>query len=347
MFDLSIEDIGELMKTPLKDCNAIGICSCSTSLEGYYKILATRGIKGVCVRMFAPVHVTATTFDGREIVIPDSQWDTLCKQMRSFKHNGKSLTQKKIDEVLYKNFVILNIAHASTFIPDEARDFIVPPDILRNEALQLADLYTDELIEDKDFITRHIAPVSRVFVDTERFLDDTKEQAARYGMGVFYTNGISGIKLRDLPSVEQREALLQKYYYPHHNALNKSVNGALSVNGRAMIIDLHSYNNNPEPFPLQGHLKPDICLGFDDFHCDLRVLETIVNWAFECGYRCALNNPYAGAIVPLEHYRKTAAVKAVMLAINKSLYMDEITLQKHDGFYRLKKNLNILMDHLC
>lgn len=234
--------------------------------------------------------------------------------------------------------VIVNIPHASVEIPD-FDDYVLSPDAVRREARLLADLYTDELIGEVENVERVVAPVSRVYVDTERFADNDKEEAARYGMGVLYTKTHDGIYLRQPVSEERRSELLKRWYETHHARLTQAVDTALGTAGKALIIDLHSYPTRFDMLGIKGKYTPDICIGCDAFHGDITVLETLVNWCFENKYTCTVNNPFSDAIVPLKHYGKNKAVASFMLEIRRSLYMNEETFEKTEGFFTLKNAL--------
>ena len=234
--------------------------------------------------------------------------------------------------------VIVNIPHASVELPD-FDDYVLSPDAVREEARLLADLYTDELIDEAENVERVVAPVSRLYVDTERFADDDKEEAARYGMGVLYTKTHDGVYLRPPVSDERRSELLKQWYEPHHARLTQAVDTALSTAGKALIIDLHSYPTRFDMLGIKGKYTPDICIGCDAFHGDITVLETLVNWCYENKYTCAVNNPFAGSVVPLKHFGKNKAVASFMLEIRRSLYMNEETFEKTEGFFTLKNAL--------
>ncbi len=42
------------------------------------------------------------------------------------------------------------------------------------------------------------------------------------------------------------------------------------------------------------------------------------------GWRVSLNEPFAGALVPASRYRRDARVGAVMVEVNRRLYMHEV-----------------------
>ena len=54
----------------------------------------------------------------------------------------------------------------------------------------------------------------------------------------------------------------------------------------------------------------------------------------------------SGAIVPKAHYRRNSAVRAVMIEVNRALYMDEQTGMPHDGFGQLQDKLRMVLQDL-
>jgi N-formylglutamate amidohydrolase len=50
------------------------------------------------------------------------------------------------------------------------------------------------------------------------------------------------------------------------------------------------------------------------------------------GYTVAVNRPFAGALVPARFYRRDANVAALMIEVNRALYMDEQTGAKSNRF---------------
>lgn len=83
----------------------------------------------------------------------------------------------------------------------------------------MSDLYTDEFLSHNPGIEIVRAQICRIVVDAERFDDDQKEPAAKYGQGVIYTRDYLGRDLRPIPTEQEREHLLATYYRPHHSRL--------------------------------------------------------------------------------------------------------------------------------
>jgi len=69
--------------------------------------------------------------------------------------------------------------------------------------------------------------------------------------------------------------------------------------------------------------RPDICIGSDDFHTSPELASAFVT-AFQAeGWQVSLNEPFAGALVPSSRYRKDRRVGAVMVEVNRRLYLPE------------------------
>jgi N-formylglutamate deformylase len=96
-------------------------------------------------------------------------------------------------------------------------------------------------------------------------LDD--QELAAVGMGALYERTSSGDPLRNHPSLENRDALIQRFYVPHHKQLNDATRNELDRSGSALILDCHSFPSVPLPYERdQDPNRPDICIGADSFH---------------------------------------------------------------------------------
>ena len=215
---------------------------------------------------------------------------------------------------------------------------------LARELLRMTDHYTDELFSpagDERGGRAVVFPVSRLVVDPERFEDDTQEPMAAVGMGVIYTKSACGEPLRaEPPTLEERASLLERFYLPHHRKLEAAVNAALRTFGHCLVIDCHSFPSRPLPYEQdQDPDRPDICLGADDFHTPTDLLGA-ARRAFEAeGLSVAINRPFAGALVPMAFYRKDSRVSALMVEVNRGLYMDEGTGERTAVFRNIQAML--------
>ena len=198
----------------------------------------------------------------------------------------------------------------------------------------MTDWYTDELfsLPEAAAITVRF-PVSRLVVDPERFLDDRQEVMASRGMGVIYTRTSDGALLREPPTPGERSALVDRYYKPHHASLTEAVQSGLASCGYCLIVDCHSFPSHPLPCDIdQSCGRPDICIGTDEAHTPLWLRDFARGLFDAAGFAVAIDRPFRGALVPSAHYRQTAAVHAIMVELNRHLYMDERSGARHRVF---------------
>jgi len=205
----------------------------------------------------------------------------------------------------------------------------------------MTDRHTDELFDVPGLSAERIVfPVSRLVVDPERFLEDSKEPMAARGMGAVYERTSDSRPLRDKPSADERRMLIDRYYRPHHTRLNGAVDRSLARHGRCLIVDGHSFPSRPLPYEDdQDPDRPEICIGTDDFHTPEHLAGEAVAIFERAGFRTAVNRPFAGTIVPMAHYRRDPAVASIMVEVNRGLYMDEATGARLPVFEDLRRRL--------
>lgn len=225
--------------------------------------------------------------------------------------------------------LLIHIPHASLHLPQDFwRDVTVDRKVIEKNLHFMADYKVDELARDID-CHKVTAKYSRLYCDIERFRDDSDEPMAKLGMGVVYTHLPGGVQYRQL-TPERREEIIKQAYEPHHVQLNKLSQKIVAQYGSCMMIDLHSYSDDLVR-KLFGYTEnlPDICLGYDDewfSENDALKLKTYIE---KLGYSCALNYPYAGALVPMDFYRnKMPGLRSVMLEVNRRVYLDGGTVRQ-------------------
>ncbi len=230
---------------------------------------------------------------------------------------------------------LIHIPHASLHIPESLLSSYVAD--IKRELLLMTDYFCDDLFSAG--VEMLCAPVSRLVCDVERFVNDEDEIMSAHGMGTIYTKCSDGAPLRRV-SEEERQALLRAYYEPHHAKLTEAVDKRLSAFGHCTIIDGHSFSACPLPYEAdQSADRPDICIGTDSFHTPTALRDFAVSFFRNCGYRVAVNRPFSGSLVPLEHYCKEKAVSSVMVEINRGLYMTADAV-KSDNYRSVKKDIS-------
>lgn len=243
--------------------------------------------------------------------------------------------------------MIRHIPHDSTTIPTEYRDtFLLNDAELQTELVRMTDSHTAALFGG-DPETDLIFPVSRLLVDVERFENDEQEPMAARGMGVIYTQTHALKPLRRTLNSAEREELLNRYYRPHHARFHDLVEAQLAENGKALVVDCHSFPSTRLPYEI-GELgsRPEICIGTDPFHTPEWISETLEGAFSLLGYSVAVNRPFSGAITPLAYYGTDSRVNSVMIEIRRDLYMEEETGERIERFVEVQQHTAELLNHL-
>jgi len=228
--------------------------------------------------------------------------------------------------------LVIHIPHASTIIPKEyLQGICLSEKELHDEIIWSTDSYCDELFY-SDFGIPVIAPYSRLACDVERFRDDKKEEGAKNGNGAFYTHTQRGQKFR-LYNAALRDKALREIYDLHHKKLTDAVDKVLEENDFCLIIDGHSFNDDP----FIGDDLPDFCIGADEYHTPTELVKDVLTFLTDEGYHVGVNYPYSGSMVPMKYYKTDECVLSVMIEVNKRLYLNKGTFDKSDGFDRRRQ----------
>lgn len=244
--------------------------------------------------------------------------------------------------------LLTHIPHDSLVIPaSERADFLIPAEDLRQEQLRLTDWHTGALYAEglaaADVLR---AEVSRLVVDVERFADDRLERCAEVGMGATYVKTCDGRALRTL-SAARRAELLDRYYWPHHRALDQAAAARLALFGRCVILDAHSFPAGPLPTQADFSAPPEIGIGTQPGHTSPELRALAEGFFRARGFLVGVDVPFSGAIVPNRFFGRDPRVQSVMVEVRRDLYMDEATGERHAGFARMQAILNVFRVELA
>jgi N-formylglutamate amidohydrolase len=240
------------------------------------------------------------------------------------------------------DWVLFHVPHDSTFIPPSERSKLLLNDAeLRAELLSMTDHWTFDLFAQGIPEERVLhSPVSRLVVDVERYEKDDLEIMASQGMGAVYEHTSDGKQLRPPLLAEQRQQLMNNWYFPHHQRLTEAMQRSLDSHGQALLIDAHSFSSQPLPCDRdQQPDRPDICIGTDEFHTPPQLADALVDAFGTTGWTVKLNSPFAGALVPIHHYKKKRNLAAVMIEVNRALYIDETTGERFQCFSSVARTI--------
>ena len=183
-------------------------------------------------------------------------------------------------------------------------------------------------------------PYSRLYCDVERFRDGN-EPMNRLGMGYLYTNDTQGGKLIDVtPSHRQT---VDTVYTRHHRALDQAATGKITVFGKCLLIDLHSYSDLlvQRLFRIDPATCPDICLGTEAGYTPTWLIQAVQSFFMQKGFSIQVNFPYHGTMIPNAFFGKPGSgLYSIMLEINRRAYIGREDDMKHtieELFNRINK----------
>ena len=131
--------------------------------------------------------------------------------------------------------------------------------------------------------------------------------------------------------VEQALGRVENIYKPYHACLRKLIARTHVEFGLSVLVDCHSMPGN---IRVAGSgQRPDFIIG-DRYgtSASADLSQAAVSLLEELGFSVSRNKPYAGGFIT-EHYGRPArGLHALQIEINRSLYVDETTLQKKPQF---------------
>jgi N-formylglutamate amidohydrolase len=127
---------------------------------------------------------------------------------------------------------------------------------------------------------------------------------------------------------------IESVYIPYHRTLSALTSSVLTKAGEVLLVDCHSM-----PASATAHVVPpraggvDVVLG-DRFgaSCAGDIPALIEERLETHGLRVLRNKPYAGGFITQNHGAPHRGRHALQIEINRSLYMNEATLEKTSGF---------------
>lgn len=143
-------------------------------------------------------------------------------------------------------------------------------------------------------------------------------------------------------SLSEAERRINAVHRPYHALLANLVAETKEMFGCSVLIDCHSMPNNA-----RGAHAPDVVLG-DRFgaSCHPSVTGLAEATLRRLGYRVARNTPFAGGHTTQTYGRPGLGLHALQIEINRSLYVDERTLERTNGYTRVRADMSRLAEAL-
>ena len=267
-------------------------------------------------------------------------------------------------EVLRPDRVTTGVVFAS---PHSGRDY--PDDmrtstVLGEHALRSSeDAHVDRLVADAPQFgaTLLLARTPRSYVDLNRAADEldpalvegvrrvVHNPRVTSGLGVIprvVANG-RAIYAGKISLAEARRRL-DLHWHPYHEALREILTESRNSFGKAVLLDWHSMPHEAID-GLSGRFRsvPDVVLG-DRFGAaaDPGIVERVEAAFAAEGLHVARNAPFAGAFISQRYGRPAQAIHVVQIEIERSLYMDEATLEPKPEFEQIRAMISRVMAQL-
>ncbi|WP_298366598.1 N-formylglutamate amidohydrolase [Azospirillum sp.] len=279
-----------------------------------------------------------------------------------------------IDDVLVRNDplgrrlpILFDSPHSGRVYPQDIR-FACPLGLLRHAE----DSHVEELFASAPDhgATLLCALFPRVCIDVNRAVDDIDPALlddswpvplnptgrSAVGAGLIRSLLRPGLPLYDGKlSVADVEERIGRYYRPYHSQMSQILDGLAGRFGAVWHVNCHSMPSvlGPSVLGLSSSsaaepLLADFVIGDrDGATSEPGFVQLVADTLRGYGYRVALNNPYKGVELVARYGDPARGRHSIQLEINRRLYMNEETLERHDGFAALKAAIDSLIGRIA
>ena len=255
--------------------------------------------------------------------------------------------------------LVLDSPHSGQRLPSDFGSVLAPAELREGEDCFIDTLYRPAAERGIPLLAAEFA---RTYLDPNRHAGDMDLELidggwpyehrpsgkARIGKALIWRTLDDGrpIYARRLP-VDEVQRRIAHYHAPYHRQLKTLLDDAHQRFGVVYHINCHSMNavSGAMGEGGAGRTRADFVLGDrDGTTCEPAFTEfvraTLAGW----GYDVKVNDPYKGVELVKAYSAPAAGRHSLQIEINKRLYMDEGTLQPHDGFAPLQRRLMQLLD---
>jgi N-formylglutamate amidohydrolase len=253
--------------------------------------------------------------------------------------------------------LVLDSPHSGSLYPEDFA-FCCPLQILR----RAEDAYVDELF---DAAPEHGATLigavfPRSYLDVNRAADDIDpgllagawpphialRPATRVGLVRRFAQ--PGIPIYDR-KLQPREVLgrVERYHAPYHRTLDEACDRLHARFGAVWHINCHSMPSTGNRELGRKGEHGDFVLGDrDGTTCAPEFTEFVAGTLRGMGYEVHVNDGYKGVELVRRQGRPKEGRHSLQIEIDRALYMDQRSLDKHSGFDRVKADLGRLVEAL-
>lgn len=258
--------------------------------------------------------------------------------------------------------LVLDSPHSGTTYPPDFSPAVEHGMLRTAEDTWVADLWGGALERGIPLLEarfpRSYIDVNRSLEEIDPLLLDTpwpeplpESGKVRLGKGLIWRMLDDGTPLYNrLLSHDEVRHRIQACWQPYHDALEHMLQSVQGRFGQVWHINCHSMPSVAGAYATDkpGLVHPDIVLGDrDGTTAAPQFAEMVGNWLAKRGYSVAINDPYKGVEIVRRAGNPEQGRHSLQLELNRKLYMDETSLRPHEGFDRVRNDLNELMDALA
>ncbi|AKJ69266.3 N-formylglutamate amidohydrolase [Pandoraea thiooxydans] len=175
-------------------------------------------------------------------------------------------------------------------------------------------------------------------------------ECSQRGVGLIRRYAAPGVPMYDRRlNVAEVERRLHDYYQPYRQALSDALEQAWQRNGMVWHLNCHSMRSRGGNLNRDsGQARPDVAIS--DNHgstADPAFTEWVVSRFEAMGYRVGADALHQGGDLIRSYGDPPRQRHSVQIAINRALYMDETTCEKHEGFDVVRENIGQFLRELC
>ncbi len=259
-----------------------------------------------------------------------------------------------------RSCAVFNSPHSGS---DYSEAFLGPTRLTPLQLRSSEDAFVDELFGDAAEFGAPLlaARVPRACVDLNRSPDDLDPAliagASRRFLNPRITAGLGVIPrvvAEGRPIVEGKLSLAEahrriaRYYHPYHARLRALLDESRSQFGMGILYDCHSMPHDAlVSAPSVWGRRPNVILG-DRFGvaCERWLIDAATDIFTAAGFVVARNAPFAGGYITQTYGRPQARVHALQIEVDRALYMDEVRIEKLDGFDEVRGSIAVAMAEL-
>lgn len=200
------------------------------------------------------------------------------------------------------------------------------------------------------------ATFPRAYLDVNRAADDIDHELiagewphpvsasdyTRRGMGLIRRYALPQVPMygRRL-SIAEVQHRIDNYHVPYRAALAALLDEAFRAHGIVCHVNCHSMKSRGNEMNVDaGSVRPDVVISDRrGTTADPALTAWVSQWFAARGYSVQTNEPYQGGDLVRSFGAPASGRHSIQIEINRALYMDEATFERHAGFASVQDDL--------